>query len=567
MKMNQHKLSSNLWVFLAAVVAGSLLLFCIHWGWARHWNPHLSHDTLANFYPRLEAWDLRLMLIDPKTLAPESDQTKPLFLLLAKGWLKLFSASASNSGLAHNVFAHFIFTGILLAFWSLIGLGFVLGRRWLFLMGGLASFGSAWGIAVCYFTSYTGYSFALMTAAMALCFKQYPWFFWAGVLCCFNVFMSQSVLAPILALGLVLFLSHSLQKRKLVLPWRFGLGFLTTLGLFELIIKFYSYSIAKPSMLLVVSIFRYLQRSFYERSDSFAVYQQSLATYHLDLYVPMLKYGAALAGFYFLSKLLLVKRWRKYSANYLEWVAFVVLSFYVFESKAGPKFSRTYFLFLPFLLPFVFEGVLGIAALFSAKRMRSKFIKWALVGAVCGAFFTQIFMGLNSLRAAALDVVDRGHVLMSLGNPLWTLKEDTYSLFFLQLFETPERTAGQLREAASICEIVKESNPTQKAYFFAGPNLPSILNFGSVRTGELDTDWAKTTQMGASVAGDCDGQRWAARLIEYLPFFAHYPFLVLEDPKETTAMVLKQRYGVRDFEDGVARVRLWEVIPSEHKAD
>ena len=89
-----------------------------------------------------------------------------------------------------------------------------------------------------------------------------------------------------------------------------------------------------------------------------------------------------------------------------------------------------------------------------------------------------------------------------------------------------------------------------------GPNVPSLLNLPEYYTDVMPLE----LQPGRTHAnGQWSNMTWTAELKGHLPFFSHYPFLVLEDPGMSFMMRKEHAFGWNDYKDGIGRVTIWEV--------
>jgi hypothetical protein len=50
--------------------------------------------------------------------------------------------------------------------------------------------------------------------------------------------------------------------------------------------------------------------------------------------------------------------------------------------------------------------------------------------------------------------------------------------------------------------------------------------------------------------------------VETRPFFAHYPFLVWEDPEQTYQMLIARLYSARAYREPIGAVTVWRVKTS-----
>jgi hypothetical protein len=324
-------------------------------------------------------------------------------------------------------------------------------------------------------------------------------------------------------------------------------------------------------------LFATLKRSTVDRSEYFSAYRGSL--------FPLLawKFSPAYTMALLFALIMLACRFRRRG-----WPAFskpagvlgfaIIAVLLLIDFRTGPKFSRTYFLLIPFATMFL--GISCYSFWLTARGLRWWIGRGALAMALVHAFFA--IGGLRDQASAFLSV--RDFLLESSGteSPRLVFAQDSYLPYFSQLIESNSRWTGRpdVLAVENLCasgavlnlspsKVVVPRGRTQfnfskgfldpeaaSATVLVGPNIPSVLNLPDHYTEAVALELAPGI---TRASGQCSNRVWTATLKGQLPFFSHYPFLALEDPRMTYVMRKNHTFGWNDYKNGLGRVSIWEV--------
>jgi hypothetical protein len=197
----------------------------------------------------------------------------------------------------------------------------------------------------------------------------------------------------------------------------------------------------------------------------------------------------------------------------------------VIDGRTGFKFSRSYFLALPFL-------VLGLSQLgfFLARGLprhlvRNGVVCLVLLGCAEGVYrlrdFYRAFQGVPHVLQALADHPDR----------VAALQQDKYLRFFAAMAPIAAIDAGQ-------------PFPDRVEYLVTGLPIESALD-----------------QTGGQMR--LDEYLWRNRqhlvLDREVPFLALYPFIVYEDPYATFAMRIEHQFDRCSYRSGSGTVKIWHL--------
>jgi hypothetical protein len=520
------------------------------------WNPFLSHDTHYYFGPTLAplnqpGWcGYRALFVKPffrpdRDDWPMTDEAKPVFVCALRlwhlGWKRWVRPDVVLPD--PRAYAAFVIAGCVLAFLSLGLLGWKLGRPGVGILAGFVVLWGPWGLTACYFTTYTAFSLALFCGAVVLLLcRPAAASLAAGALVSLSLLSNQSLLACLPALPLIVLVRQGQEGRRKAgkALAAFALGMSLPFAIGEILgatgwvqALFGGTSVQKPFGILK----HYLARSRVDHVEFLPAFRRSffLALSLLNSRV-LTAAGAGILLVFAGSALRWI--WQGKAAGLLRKFAdpemrnsFLVLlpglaALLVIDGRTGFKFSRSYFLALPFL-------VLGLAHLglclvrgLPARLVRAGVACLVLLG--CGEGFLRVrdfYQAFQGVPGALRSLTDRPGQAVA-------LEQDVYTPFLANMADVVSVDDGQ-------------SIPDRVGYLVTGPTLPGALEF---TTGQMD------------FAGYVRRHSLRLALAREVPFFALYPFLVYEDPSATFALEVEHRFDRRTYREGPGTVKIWRLL-------
>lgn len=549
--------------FVSLAVLFTVIILALVGQNARNWSPSLSHDTYEYYYKEIEKLNVpenQNIFTNPfkvplGTTEPNAAQAKPVFVVLLNLWHTGYKWLDSALVLPDNqVYSDFIFASLVLAFLSLVWLGWILGYPLLGLVSSLVAFVNIWALTTVYFNSYTAISFFLLSIAFGLIYKSKPLgLMAAGALIAADVLVNQSVTVFLVSYaGLTLFIPNTLRHRlSSLIYYLFGLAIAWVT--FESIILVENIKAHWLYMREYKVLLSYLSRSMTELSTYFSVYDHSL--FPLIIWKFSHVFSAVFVVSLVVTVVIISKNGRSFFDRPEAALVFVLfLTLILIDWRTGPKFSRTYFLVFPFAVLFT------TISCYEMWQRAETFRRWGglLIFGVLSVYLIECTKNLHSQKTAFLDV--RSTILKSFdeNTPIFFLRSDTYAPFFLQLIEgkTPEYSLKMMeRFVQDLCDPVID-NRLKTTYVLVGPNVPSLLNLPGFFTGTVDLPLHPDIKQNS---GLCRNKSWTAVLEKSSPFFSHFPFLILEDPRETYQLHKDRAIGWDDYKTGIGRVHLWKV--------
>jgi hypothetical protein len=528
---------------------------------AGKWNPVLSYDTGTFYYPSVArsadggaAEGVLSAFLVPPDARPEAHQAKPVFVALLRLWHGTAArlAPATLPFPSDHVYSAFIGASYLCAFLCACVLTRRAGIPYVGLTAAGLAFFSPWLIAACYFNSYTAPSLVLLFGAVFLLLPPRPRPLWAGALCALNLQTNQSTIVFSAAMAVLLLAPPADVPTRARLLLRLAAGFAAAWLGIDAAILLVDAVRGTEFLPETVVLWRYLGRSRDELSGLFDVYRGSLLPLllweHSRSLTVSAVFGLAIA-------LAAAVGGARLGRRGIALLAYVLAVWLLIDARRGPKFSRTYVLLLPFVTLLVVAGAAWLWRRSGARRPAVA----ALVSVLVAALAAEEAAGLRDFRAAALAVRDLLVAGGAEGETVYVSRRDSYLPFFAQLVEDRPLDGRRLAELDDVCALLAGSRgPVTVA---VGPNVPSILNFEAWGTGRVeDLPLPPRSQAAEAPSGTCpDGGRWRARHERSLPFFAHHPFLVLEDPMETYRLLRERHYTLRSYEEPYGEVTVWRV--------
>ncbi len=519
------------------------------------WNPFLSHDTHYYYGPTLTVlnqpgWGYRTLLVKPffrpdRDDWPMADEAKPVFVCALRlwhlGWKRWVQPDVVFPD--PRAYAAFVVATCVLAFLSLGLLGWKLGNPWVGILTGLAILWGPWGLSACYFTTYTAFSLALFCGAIVLLLcRPAAASLAGGIVVSLSLLSNQSLLACLPALPLIVLFRQGREGR-----WKaaralaaFGLGIILPFAVGEILgaTGWVRALVETPSIQTPLGVLRrYLARSGVDHREYLPAFRRSFFLMLSFLNSRVLT--AAGAGVLLLFAGALLRRaWREKAAGVWRMLADPALrdsllvllpglaALLVIDGRTGFKFSRSYFVALPFL-------VLGLFSLglFLVRGLPRRLVR---TGAACLLVLAgaEGFVRVRDFYQAFQGVPSAVRPLADQPGGVVALRQDVYSPFLANL--------------AAVGSIDGEQPlPDRVGYLVTGPGLPSALEF---TTGQMDfNDYVRRHSLRLSLARE-------------VPFFALYPFLVYEDPSATFGLEVEHRFDRRTYRQGPGTVKIWRVL-------
>lgn len=520
------------------------------------WNPFLSCDTHYFYGPTLTllnqpGWPgCRNLFVRPffrpgVDEAPRADEAKPVFVCALRlwhlGWKRWVRPDIVFPD--PGAYAAFVIASCALAFMSLGLLGWKLGHPWLGIATGFAVLWTPWGLTACYFTTYTAFSLALFCGALLLLLcRPAAASLAAGILVSLCLMSNQSLLACLPALPLFVLFHKGKEGR-----WKaaraliaFGLGMILPFAVLESLgatrwvqAVMGGTPIQRPLGILKL----YLGRGRTERLQFLPAFDHSffLTLIFLNSWIlsaagvgVVLVFAGAVLRWTWLGKA--AGLWRKLADPAVQNGLLALLpglsALLVIDGRTGFKFSRSYFLALPFL-------VLGLShfGLFLVRGLPPRLIRAGVACLVllgCGEDFFRV----RDFYQAFQDVP---HALQSLADHpdrVAALRQDVYSPFFAAM-----APIGSIDADRPIPDAVE--------YLVTGLPFESALEHTA---GQMDLgDYLRRHSPQLA-------------LVREVSFLALYPFIVYEDPYATFALRIERRFDRRAYRQGTGTVKIWRRI-------
>ncbi len=520
------------------------------------WNPFLSHDTHYYYGPTLSVlnepgWPgFRALFLKPffrpaRDDWPMADEAKPVFVAALRlwhlGWKRWVRPDVVLPD--PRAYAAFVIATCVFAFAMLGLLGWKLGHPWAGILTGFAVLWGPWGLSACYFTTYTAFSLALFCGAVLLLLcRPAAASLAAGVLVFLCLLSNQSLLACLPALPLLVLIRKGKEGRwaagKALIA--LGAGVILPFAVGEIVggtawvrSLFGGAAIQKPFGILQL----YLARSRVDHVEFLPAFRRSFFL-RLSLLNSWVLTAAGAGILLVLAVSVLRGTWQAKAAGlWRKWAdpemhnSFLVLlpglaALLVIDGRIGFRFSRSYFLALPFLVLGLSQLGLCLVRNLPSRVVRTGVACLVLLGGAEDFLrvrdFYQAFQGVpNALRSLA-DQPGR----------VAALRQDVYTPFLANMAAIRPIDAGQ-------------PIPERVSYLVTGPALPIALEF---TTGQMDfTDYARRHSLRLALARE-------------VPFFALYPFLVYEDPSATFGLEVEHRFDRRAYREGPGTVKIWRVL-------
>jgi hypothetical protein len=543
MSRKQKKVPTFKLGFLASATLAAVVLLIFVGVAAERWNPVLSHDTKHFFYPTTADMDdglgpmdfVQPFLTNISTYWPDSHDVKPVFVVALKVWHGLYHyLDPYLTYPNHHVFSRFLTFSIVLTLLSFVFWGYGMGVPALGLSAGLLSIMNDWALPTYYFNSYQAASTLLLVLAYANLHTLLCRPILAGVLMSMNVMVNQSATVFCVSLLAPFVVQRRPEWRKVLkfLVGAFGFWLSTEIlvGIFRLV---HGISYQWRTTLLL----HYLDRN---RTDQIQeVHKKFFA------WIYLWNFSSILTVLFILGALLCIWRFYLRKSDAIERALLVTIAAttLLIEVRTGPKFSRTYALLLPFVYVFVLWECRNAWLMFKKVPPRVRFASCALVAV--------LYLGVKGrdfvrMAHAYLDVPT--YLAQSEPHPLYFFGLDNYLLIFNQMLEEQSsRGRDRLTLVADICQIAEN-----RATMILSPIYVSPFNRPNQGPFQIMPDESK-------YSGQCQNRTWVAERTKFFPFFSHHPFMVLEEPNNTTLMIGQNAYDWSAYDSGIGRVSLWEI--------
>lgn len=542
---------------LAAILLCSALTGLGHAFLMGDWNPFLSADTYWFYGPTLTVlnqaeWPgYRTLFVRPffraqdQVLRPEeprADEAKPVFVCALRlwhlGWKRWVRPDVVLP--APVAYEAFVITTCALAFLSLGLLGWKLGHPWLGIATGFAVLWTPWGLTSCYFTTYTAFSLILFFGAILLLLcRPASASLAAGILIALCLLTNQSLLACLPALPLLIRFHQGKEGRRKAATAliAFGLGIILPFAILQSLGEtnwvqglMGSTELQKPFDILIL----YLDRSRNERLQWLPAFDRSffltlsllnsrvLSAVGLGI---ILVFASAVLDWAYEGGKAAVRRKLADPAvkNGLLTLLPALTVLLVIDGRAGFKFSRSYFLAVPFL-------VLGLSqlGLFLVRNLPQRLVRngiacLVLLGCAEGVYrvrdFYRTFQGVPHVLRALASHPDR----------VAALQQDRYLRFFAAVAPIASIDAGR-------------PIPNRVEYLVTGLPIESALDNTSGQMNLEEYLWRHRQQLV---------------LDREVPFLALYPFIVHEDPYATFAMRIEHQFDRWAYRNWRGTVKIW----------
>jgi hypothetical protein len=540
---------------LGAILLCSALTGVGHTFLLGDWNPFLSHDTHYFYGQTLTplnqpGWPgYRALFVKPFFRPasedwPLADEAKPVFVCALRLWHMGWKRWVRPDVVFPDARAYvaFVIATCVLAFASLCLLGWKLGRPGVGILTGFAVLWGPWGLSACYFTTYTAFSLALFCAAVVLLLcRPATASLAAGILVSLCLLSNQSLLACLPALPLFILLHKGREGR-----WKagralgaFALGVILPFTICEILgLTGCVQALVGPAVQTPLGILqRYLARSRVDHVEFLPAFRRSfflILSYLNSRVLTVAGAGILLA----LAGSVLWWAWRGKAAGLLRKLAdpemqnslLVLLpglaALAVIDGRTGFKFSRSYFLALPFLVLGLSHLGLCLVRGLPSRLVRAGVVCLVLLG--CGEGFWRVrdfYQAFQGVPKALRSLTDRPGQAVA-------LEQDVYTPFL-----------ANMADVVSIDD--DQPIPDRASYLVTGPALPSALEY---TTGQMDfADYFRRHSLRLALARE-------------VPFFALYPFLVYEDPSATFGLEVQHLFDRRTYCEGSGTVKIWRVM-------
>lgn len=532
------------------ILAGfALLILVLGFGFARQWNPRLSYDALYFYYPNLESrktdsnWAIRPFLLPASVEVPQADQAKPVYALALRVWDAAYRM-ISPEALQDRVYSDFLTLSFLLAFLSLYYLANkICGPLLAAWISGL-TFLNPWAFTVIYFNGYTALSMVAFNLLLAwlFCDKRRP--LAAGCLMAALMFTNQSYTVFAAGVLTVLLVGAVAWQKEHGLLLRFLAGIVISAVVVESAIWMAGYLSDELYSPMTVTFFNYLRRSLNERQEFALAFNQPIF-----LMVLWFTFGPLAFAFLLLPLYVLYRDGRKVFSDppaYLKILMVLLLGLVLIHVRSGPKFSRSLFLFLPFI---------SLCSLMGLSLLNPAALRKVIQVALVAGFSAMSFIGLKNLNSAFLSTRHAMIETVQDEGALYVENEETFLPFFEQVVDDLPKVKSALKKTGGLCSRLNSDR--DHIFVLSGPNQMSVLSYGTHPMDHFELGPARDFMEFRQ--GVCPGFNWRATVVERLPFFAHYPLLTLEDPRETFRYTIMHAFGESDYLDGSGTNTLWRV--------
>jgi hypothetical protein len=554
----------------ATTAAVTLVLLSMLLLRARQWNPALSYDTETFYYTALAQdrpqWNLAAALSSYLTRPftngdePRTDQAKPLFVSILRLWHGAVSV-LRHGALPfpnHKTYSDFITCSYVLAFLFCCALGARAKLPFVTLAAATLTFFSPWMISASYFNSYTALSLVPLVLSVFLLVAPSPAPFWAGALCGLDAQINQSTLAFVPGM-VILLASRPIRARVFAAgALRFAAGIGIVVLASDAAIATVDAATGLDYLPQSVVLLSYLRRSFAESREFFDVYRGLTGA---SLFPRMVWEHSAVLSVSAVLLLLAAVLGRRRGGIAVDRAAlclalFLLSALLVIDLRDGPKFSRSYVLLLPFLNLLVVAGFLRTI---TGRTGDARAALAVLAGVVAAASGIEIAVSLWRLDEAAIGVRRLFERRDAGDAPLFVARADGFRPVFQLMVEDLPREGRRLEEFDDVCALAGARGTDDGVLVVVGPGVPSVL----VEAPAVDLPLPALSQSHGPPTGTCGGGlRWRAELVETRPFFAHYPFLVWEDPEQTYQMLIARLYSARAYREPIGAVTVWRVKTS-----
>lgn len=564
---------------------GLAALAAVHARVAGPWNPLHSCDTVAFYVPTLRApagTHTRLLApffrtterrsLDLETRGssvwvPNAAQAKPVFMDLLHVWERIVSVFRPPDRSDHDAFLFrtFVFASVLAAYAALVLFAHRLGHAGTGAAVGLAALGGPWAICTCYFSTYTAASLVLYLLACAAalpgtCRSGAL----AGLLAAAVALSNQSLLALLPALPAMTLLSEApgTFRRRLASLAVLAATFAIVFGVLETAARL-DPTVDEDDPLVVVgpitTLRQYLQLGRTDRSDTFPAYAGSLFP-ELCSYDSVSASLAVLASAVVLVGLCAadlrsprvpenaagdeaadeIRARRRALRRSLLAALPGLVGLLVIETKTGPKFSRSYFLCVPFLL---LGGAIALETVLRSVGRRAAF---ALGGVLALAVTVEAGVRLAELDANLGSATRIVRAELAAGRRIVVAARDNYAEELRLLVEPPLPilSAEELDAAEDVLLLLGPPDSAGPLVHFVLQHDPRPTEFAAI--------------VGAAAA--------RAEPVRDIPFFSHLPFLIYEDPFATYATRVDHRLRTDDFRRPAGRATLYRLPPRSDEA-
>jgi len=519
----------------------------------RAWNPILSHDTYAYYEPAMHSSWADSFLVDRSVTdlpeRPNAAEARSVFM----SQLKTFSSVHEKMGFPQKYqISDFIAVTttvlFLVFFWfstRMVPFPYALATT-------VLVFVNPWAFSAYYFSTYLAYSMIVLILVLYFLFLlKRPILAGVGIALGLKVNLSV-LLLYVFAIGFEV-LRQGSQGLKNV--WKVVLGIGVTLLVFEIPILLVNLIQKKDYLSQVDLIRRYLMRSLSERIVSHQPPGTSFFLHHLQLdsfaLVLLFVTGMVLMLVHVVTSRRAVLKSPAFMISLVALCALIA-----FDARSGPRFSRSYLVFFPFL-------ALGIVEVFRIKltelsKPLRRVAASVLVFGIAWAQYESVakVAELNRVMTSLRTFIDGEHIKQT---PAAIFRGDLYRPVFYQAageYAFAEKSE-KLREVDTVCDLFKV--PASRPLVMVSPNQNSIIGFPSYQIYHVQLPLGAHWEMSSPQEGKCKDFRWKAEIVSQIPFFSHYPYFVLEDPSQTSAMLVSKLYSENEYMSGQGSITVWAV--------